>query len=617
MNTPHHPAVAMRRVAARPHVHYRVGMPQPWTHVYEVTVIIPALDQHDIELCMPAWTPGSYMIREFARNVFALEAWAGGSAAKGKRLDVTRVDKDTWRVHQKKQGVVTVRFCSYAFEHSVRTAHLDDTHGFFQPTNILPYVKGRLDLAAVLEIEPFGDWRIACPLPRVTSRANSWFANDYDTLADSPVECGNFETTSFAVDGKPHEIAVYGWGNYNLEAMCHDFEAIVRAQKKMFGNKLPYDNYVFIIHALPECRGGLEHLNSQVSHFPSMDFVQRDRYLDFLSLISHEYFHIWNVKRIRPAVLGPFDYSREQYTDELWICEGLTVYYEWLMLLRAGRATREDVLAAWCKDIETWENTPGQHVMSVREASFLAWTRYYRQDENYVNTGISYYLKGGLIGMLLDIRMREMSGGRLSLDDVMRRLLADYGWPKPGFGKGTLESVVEELTGESWRTWFRHHLDDAGPLELGKALRVMGLELKRAPKTNGKGPASNGAPGTQEAVLAPHGKHEPWLGWDLKARAGMLIVSAVRTGSPAMDGGISAKDELLALDGARVKTLEEVAALLAMYKPGDQVEIAVFRRDMLRTLTVHVGERESGKRVIVPLAGASATAKRLLKGWLG
>ncbi|NUQ36108.1 MAG: M61 family metallopeptidase, partial [Planctomycetaceae bacterium] len=363
----------------------------------------------------------------------------------------------------------------------------------------------------------------------------------------------------------------------------------------------------FILHAVPGAGGGLEHLNSQVSASRDLRFTDREKYEDYLSLISHEYFHLWNVKRLRPAMLGPFDYARETYTESLWICEGLTVYYEWLLLLRGGVIKRDRLLKAWASDIERWQGRPGNAVMGLRESSFLAWTKLYLMDENFANSGISYYLKGGLVGMLLDLEIRKRTRGRRSLDDVMRLGVERHGYPKPGFERRGFEAMVEEIAPGDWKAWFEHHLDSTTPLDLEGALAAVGLELVHD---------------VDDKADVDSGKKEkrtkkPWLGWQLKDEKSALTISSVETGSPASTGGVSAKDELLAVNGMRVKSNSDVEQLLDYHGKGTKLALTVFRNDRLHQCSVTIGEKPAGSLVLRVMKKANVAQFKRLEDWLG
>jgi len=600
---PEHPvAAAVKPGKGQPGVVYRVSFPKPSTHNIEVEIELSGLVSGEVELRLPSWTPGSYKIREFARNVSHFRA----VGSNGRPLAHRQTAKDTWRVTVGKDGKATIAYRVYAFELSVRTPHVDDTHAFFLPTNALMYVEGQLSAPSVLHVSPPKGWSVYCPLPRLKGHENAFVAKDYDVLGDSPVECGAHVTAAFEVDGKRHDIVIHGAGNYDVSLMVRDFPKIVRAAKKMFGDVLPYENYMFILHVLPGNRGGLEHLNSQVSAWPSGNFETREQYEDFLSLISHEFFHLWNVKRIRPEILGPFDYTSEQYTDQLWVMEGITTYYEWLVLVRAGLVPRERVWKALEGEIARWEERPGNAVMPLDESGRLAWTKLYLADENFVNTGVSYYLKGGLVAGILDMEIRRRTKHRKSLDDVMRQLYAEYGLPKRGFPNGGFERACEHVAGSDLKEFWECHLRSTKPLNLESWFDTVGLLLGR------ESPMKVGIDGVATVV-----SETPWLGWDVKTGDNCAVVTVVRDGSPASEGGVSAKDEVVAIDGRRVTSASDVDTRVRAMKPGKASMVTLFRDGRLLSLSVTPLLKPAGKPKLVPMPEASEGQRAAMQSWLG
>lgn len=602
---PHPVAPLPAKTKGKPTIRYTVAMDHPSSHSFSVTIALGNLPAGTVTLRMPSWTPGSYKIREFARNVSQFAV----ADSNGRAVAFRQTAKDTWQFTAPKDSAASVTYRVYGFELSVRTPHMDDTHAFFQPTNLLMYPEGHLDAPSVLEVVPFPGWTAHCPLPRAKSGKHTFVAASYDILADSPVEIGNHRTAAFEVDGKRHEIVVHGIGGFPMDQMARDFPRIVRAAKAHFGNTLPYENYTFILHFLPGNRGGLEHLNSQVSAWPSANCETREQYEDFLSLISHEYFHLWNVKRIRPSILGPFDYTCEQYTDQLWVMEGITTYYEWLVLARAGLVSRERVMRAFEAELARWEGRPGNSVMPLDESGRLAWTKLYLADEDFVNTGISYYLKGCLVAGLLDMGIRTRTRGRkhgLSLDDVMLRLYQDYGWPKPGFPEGRFEQVVEEVTGLDFSRQWRDWLHSTRPLPLEDWFGAVGYVIGRDPV------ARAGPDGVPVDVKAA-----PWFGWDVRTGSGCVSVTAVRTGSPAWEAGVSVKDDLIALNGLRLSSAGDLESTLRGLNPGATVELTLFRDTRLLTLSVRTEARHPGKLRLLPVPNPTRQQQETLEAWLG
>ncbi len=594
---------------------YTVSMPEPHTHLYHVQVDIPDVAGRTLDVCLPVWTPGSYMVREYARHVQRFEARAGGRA-----LSWRKIDKSTWRVESGGAESVTVSYQVYAFELTVRTSHLDGTHAYFNPASICMYVPGRTAEPLTIHVVTPDGWRVTTGLDLVaeesgtvnqltgTIQGSSFFvrrhtfeAEDYDHLVDSPFECGTHRLLTFEVDGIPHEIAIWGHGNEDEAQLLEDTRRIVEAARDLFG-ELPYKRYVFILHLVDGQYGGLEHRNSVSNIYPRWEFRPRRSYERFLGLTSHEFYHVWNVKRIRPATLGPFDYSRENYTRQLWVAEGITSYYDNLILVRAGLATPERYLEWLADDIKALQSQPGRALQSLEQSSFDTWIKLYRPDENSANSSISYYLKGSLVALLLDMEIRNQSGGARSLDDVMRYLYGQYredgaGFPEEDGFLAAVESVAGEAGG-LYRDLFERYVAGAEELDYDRALGMAGLRLEwsHSDAQNGAAPA--------------------WHGLRLKTDHGRLKVQAVRADGPAYTAGIYAGDEIIALDGVRVDE-ERLKARISERQPGDTVTFSLFRRDDLLHVPLTLAPAPPDTLKIVPVENPTDEQRRVYESWLG
>jgi len=576
-------------------------MSQPWTHLLEVEmrVQIPANlnTPNETDLLLPVWTPGSYMIREFERHVQDFAADANGRA-----LEWTKVNKNTWRVKTggARQWHATYRV--YANELTVRTSELNSDHGFWNNAALLMYPAGRLDAPSTLSINPYGNWKIATGLPAVAGRQNSFHAENFDILYDSPVEVSNFRELDFKVRGVAHRIVIDGDGNYDPDRLRNEVRRIVEAEVLMFG-EVPYHDYTFILHLRSNTGGGLEHLNSTALGFRRFAFSDEDGYRRFQSLVAHEFFHLWNVKRIRPDALGPFDYNQENYTRLLWVAEGITEYYGNLMLRRAGLMSNEAYLEHLAKQIEDFQNTPGRQVMSAEEASFDAWIKFYRPDENSINSQISYYDKGELLGLLLDLEIRRRTDNGKSLDDVMRYLNREFFQKERNYTPVDFQKACELMAGTSMDQFFLRYVrgrEDLVPA-YNEILAGAGLRLEQGGRAIGQADAS-----VPTKAL---------LGTDLDQVGDHLMITSVRSGTPAYDQGLNAKDEIVALDGARV-TKETFESRIAAKRPGDTVRLTVFRFDDLRSFEIRLGSRVDAPYRISPTAQATAQQKRIYQAWL-
>jgi len=560
---------------------------------------------------MPVWTPGSYLVREFERHV---QDFAALDAA-GKPLKWEKINKNTWRVETGGSRDWHATYKVYANELSVRTSELNSSHGYWNNANLLMYHEGHLTSPATVRVVAPDVWKVATGLPGEPGQRNTFRAENFDVLYDSPFEVSNFKSILFNVKGVPHRIVIDGTGNYDPERMRRDVQKIVETQVELMGGEIPYRDYTFILHLRSSGGGGLEHLNSTSLGYPSFGFTIRsgDRatsaspnaaaqtadYRGFLSLVSHEFFHLWNVKRIRPDALGPFDYTKENYTKLLWVAEGITDYYSDLTLRRAGLITDDDFIGATARAIQQLQNTPGRLVQSVEESSFDSWVKFYRPDENTINSQVSYYDKGAILGLLLDLEIRKRSNGAKSLDDVLRALYADFFKKQRNYTPADFQKAAELAAGGSLEDFFAKYVRGKDELNYNAALEAVGLRLNTG---------SVGATGQSADRV--------YFGADVRQEQDRLMVTRVYAGSPAYDQGLNTGDQIVALDNARV-TRDFFNARIAEKKPGDVINLTIFRFDELSTLLIKLGSRAEGTYRIVPVATPTEAQKRMLRSWLG
>jgi predicted metalloprotease with PDZ domain len=572
---------------------YRVALPDPDSHLFHVEATLSKPGPNP-EICFPIWTPGSYLVREFARHVEGLRAEDG----EGRPLPLTRLDKHRISVAAGGARAVVLRYRVYANELSVRTCHLDGTHGYLNGAAVFPYAAGRLDEPCALEVAPPEGWQVATALAGGPTR---FTARDYDELADSPLEIGRHRLLRLEAGGKPHELAIWGRAHLDEAALVEDVRRIVEVFARLFGG-LPYDRYLFILHLADKRRGGLEHARSTTLNVARTGFFPRDAYEESLGLVAHEFFHLWNVKRLRPAALTPYDYAREQYTRLLWWFEGVTSYYDGLALVRAGITDPRRYLRTLGQSLTTLSRTPGAAKLSAEESSFLTWVKQYRPDENSVNSTVSYYLKGELVALALDLALRRAGS---SLDVLLRTLVARQaagGLPEDG-----VERAAAGILGtEAARRFFDRYVRGVEPLELG--LEQVGLRIGRRAEVgfDDKGGTPRAENGRPEAG---------WLGIELVAGP-KLAVQSVREGSPAARAGLYAEDEIVAEDGFRV----DRGALwdrLCQEGPGGRLRLTVFRRDELREVEVPLAPAPQDTVWIEPIPDAPADARAAFEAWCG
>lgn len=582
-------------VQSAPEISYTVSMPKPYTHLLEVEMRMergPLPSQTD--LIMPVWTPGSYLVREFERNVQDFDA----KDAAGRALRWSKTNKNTWRVETGGARELIVTYRVYANEFSVRTNEVTDQHAFWNNAALLMYPNGQLKASSTVRVVPFGNWKVATALPPLTGRANTFRAENFDILYDSPFEVGNFKTLSFEVKNIPHRIVIDGEGNYDPERMRRDVQKVVEAAANIVG-EIPYHDYTFFLHLRSTGGGGLEHLNSTALIYPRFRFRPDSNYKNFLSLVAHEFFHLWNVKRIRPDALGPFDYTQENYTKLLWVAEGITSYYQNIILVRAGLMTDEEYISGLASDIQDLQNTPGRFEQTVEESSFDAWIKYYRPDENSVNSQVSYYDKGAIVGTLLDLEIRRVSHNTRSLDAVLRYLYTEYYKKGRNYTPEDFQRAAELVAGGSLEGFFTHYVRGRDELDYNSFLNYAGLSLDTTGASTGRAVAERA-----------------FFGATLFQDSNRLMVRNVRAGTPAYDQGINASDEIVALDNTRVN-LDSFDARLSEKKPGDRVTLTIFRNDDLRTFEIRLGGRVVTPYRIVSVPNPTSDQRQAYQSWLG
>ena len=592
---------------------YQVTPLDPNAHVFEVRCTVDDPDPAGQRFRLPTWIPGSYLIREFARQFVHVRAEASGRA-----IPIAKEAKDVWRAAPG-EGPLTVVAKVYAFDLSVRTAYLDRTRAYFNGPSVFLSPEGRESAPCTVELIPpsgddFRDWRVATTLesdgapPHAFGR---YRAANYDDLIDHPVEMSDFALASFAAGGVRHEIAVTGRQQADLERLARDLARVCQWQIDLFGNapqsRPPFDRYLFQITAVGDGYGGLEHRSSTSLVCRRDELPMRGRseiddgYLNLLGLASHEYFHSWNVKRIKPAAFMPYDLTREGYTRQLWAFEGMTSYYDDLALIRSGVINDARYLELLGRAITQVLRNPGRHVQSVGDSSFDAWIKFYRQDENSPNAVVSYYVKGSLVAAALDLTLRR--SGRASLDDVLRILWQRYGRTGIGVPEGAIDAIVAELGGDAIGDFFAryvHGTDDA-PLEM--LLREFGIDYTLRAGVNGAD--RGGKPSSSPSPLS-------WLG----TRVGKdLALQHVMTGSPAERAGLAARDVLVAVDGVRA-SIDSLDKLLTTTRAGERIAVHAFRRDELMCFDVTLAEAPLDTCFLTLQADPSHEAALRRQRWL-
>lgn len=584
-------------------VRYHVRTPDPKNHLFAVEARFPHTPTGEpLVLSLPVWTPGSYLVREFARHVEAVEA----VDAAGRPLRVERHDKAGWRIERPSTpGPLVVRWQVYARELTVRTSYLDEELAYFNGANLFLTHEEFRHAPAVLTVDAPAGHRTVVGLPEVAEHAGAYLADDYDVLVDAPVMISAGPVVEFTVRGVTHQLAISGAGNYDLDRMTKDLARIVEAEAALFGG-LPYDRYAFQVLLTDKGRGGLEHLTSTSLIYPRNGFAEPRSYEDFLELACHELFHAWNVKRIRPAAMTPYDYRGEQYTRLLWAFEGFTSYYDTLLLVRAGIIDEARYLEKMGERATDIQRLPGRNAVTLDEASLVTWVKFYRPDESTPNTTVSYYVKGELMAMLLDLTLRRETGNRRSLDDVMRLLWERHGKTGAGVPEDGVEAIAVEVGGEAIRGFFARYVHGKDELPYEETMRTAGIAVGRRRR---EGPADKGGtPGKDPAKAAG-------VVFGANVREGdRPVVTHVFRDTPAERAGLAPDDELVALGGEKLDG--GWAARLDDWKPGSRVELHTFRRGRLRTATIEFTARPEDTLWFARDPAATPEQHEVLASWL-
>lgn len=545
-------------------VRYQLHMPKPQNHYFEVELLISKNNQKTIDLKLPVWAPGSYLVREFSKNINLVKAFD----EKGNSIEVHKIAKNHWQINSQGKELVHIKYEVYAFELSVRTSFLDLSHGYVSGAGVFMYVDGQKSLGGRLDVFPYDDFKkISTALPlgefEEQKRASTTFTfKDYDQLVDCPIEIGNQEVFEFMAAGVKHTVAMYGEGNYNISDLKRDMAKVIEAETAVFGVN-PNKNYLFIIHNVVDGQGGLEHCNSTTLSVNRWTYAGSE-YLGFINLVAHEYFHLWNVKRIRPIELGPFDYDHEVYTSLLWVMEGVTSYYDELIMRRAGFYSQETFLNKLMSSINYVEGSVGSRVQPVAHASFDAWIKAYRPTENSANTSMTYYSRGSVLGAVLDAKIISNTKGKKCLDDFMKQLYSVY-YVKlnRGFTEAEFKKELSDFMGQDMSDFFARYVDGTEVIPYASIFGELGVKVKE----------------TTNSV--------PSFGASVRDEGGAVMVKSIRAGSAAEEAGLSVNDEIIGCNGYRMSQgmLDGIMNGLSL---NDEVELLISRDEILQTVKVKI-----------------------------
>lgn len=576
-------------VAAQVKIGFEVSFREPQAHYAEVKMNIGGLVKDYIDVKMPVWTPGSYLIREFPKSVEDFSATASGKSVK-----TQKIDKNTWRVYSAKSSAVQIEYRVYAFEISVRTSFIDASHGFLSPTSIFMFPDGLIKTPSTVKIIPHKTWsKVSTGLEKIAGDF-TYRAKDFDILFDSPIEVGNQDVFEFTAAGVKHEVAMYGGGNYDKEKLKVDMAKIVEEATAVYGEN-PNKYYVFIVHNYATGGGGLEHLNSTTLGASRNGYNTPRGYNSFLGLVAHEYGHLWNVKRLRPIALGPFDYSKENYTTDLWISEGFTSYYGSKFMYRAGFNTQAGFVSGVAGSIAGIENSAGAKKQSAAASSFDSWIIQYRPNENSKNMSISYYSKGEVIGALMDIEIAHATKGKKGLDDLMNAMYYQGKKLNRGFTDAEFKAMAEKISGISFTDFWAKYVTGTAPVDYKKYFGFAGIIVKNENE----------------------GKTTPFLGISTKRTEGKLIVSGISRDSGAWIDGVNVNDELISIDGATPEIAQDRSTILTKKEIGDVVKVSVIRDRIPMDINVKLTALSTVRLTATIDPDATPEQKAVLARWTG
>lgn len=594
-------------------IHYTVSVADANAHHFEVVCEVPHPDPAGQTLSLPAWIPGSYMIRDFARNVLWIQAESGEQS-----VSIEKIDKQQWRISPCSDPL-TLTWRVYAWDLSVRSAHLDQTHGFFNGTSLFLAVEGQTEHPQKVTLNLPTDhpsWRVATTLPTIETDIHGWGTyqcEDYDALIDHPVEMGTFDRIEFKVCGIPHAMVLSGRHDADLSRLAKDLTKICEYHSHFFGEPTPpVKQYLFQTLVVGDGYGGLEHRDSCALICSRDDLPRKgeekvtEGYRKFLGLCSHEYFHLWNIKRIKPAAFTPYQLEAESYTRQLWAYEGITSYFDDLALVQCGLISRESYLELLGQTLSRIEQNRGKTIQSVTDSSLDAWSKFYKQDENANNAIVSYYAKGAVIALMIDLTLRQQSEGKTTLQQVMQQLWKQHGKPGIGTEEQTIEQLCHQAAGGEI-PFLSDALYSTEPLEVEPLLKTLGIDWVLRPATSQQDSGGTAADHTPQS----------WLGTHLTtAPEGGLRVTRVTDNGPAQQAGIAAGDRLIALDQLQISEAQ-VKNCLTHQPPGNTIHLHLFRRDELMEADLLLAAPPADRVVLTITPKVEPTTHALRKQWLG
>jgi predicted metalloprotease with PDZ domain len=568
---------------------FTVSMENPTKHCFHVNLQYVSDNEKYTDFVLPVWAPGYYFIQDFSKNIFNFKA----TDEKGQALKWHKISKNIWRIEKSNTNKIILDYDIFAFKHSIIECYLDDERAFISPVGMFMHVKDKINGPVVIHINK-GDIfsTISTGLENLGANKSSFIAPDFDLLYDCPIMIGNHKEIEFELKGLKHYFAIDYHADYDYEKMITDLKKMIETATNMIG-EIPYQKYYFLCTGAG--RGGLEHRNSMVVSTGLPNMESRSAYLKWLSFITHEYFHLYNVKTIRPIVLGPFDYSNENYTNMLWVSEGFTVYYEYIILKRAGLITEQEFFEFITENIKNYEDIPASLMQSATQASFDTWTNFFNFNENSVNTKISYYDKGCSLGLLLDLQIRMCTKNAKALDDVMSDLY--FTWHKQknrGFTDLEFRDACEKMAGCKLDEIFEKYAETTAPVDYSKYLDYAGLQIDTAHRT---------AKGS-------------FIGAQTRNEADKIFISQILWNSPAWHSELSVRDEILQVNHSKAgnHTLDSIMNITI---PGEEIYLLVLRNGKEKNIKIRTERKTERSFRINRKDKPNKLQKLILDDWLG
>lgn len=570
-------------------VSYTVSMPYPSNHLFEIKMDlenIPFSNEEYLDFILPVWRSGRYVIFNFSSGVQEFTA----SDISGNQLKWNKTEKAKWRVENKNINAVIITYKVYSNEFGMRTRGLNDEYALIDPSAVLMYIEKYRHNALKLNIRPYGNWHVTTGLDKSNSD-NNFTAPDYDYLTDCPLVIGNQDDIEFNVQGKKHVASYLGNVNYSTSEITGDLEKIIEENNEFWGG-LPYNNFTFLFLFTGDEFGGTEHMNSCIINIPSFYLTDKSHYNDFISVCSHEYFHTWNVKRLRPKGITPYDFTKENYTEELWIAEGTTSYYEHIILLKTGQEKSEDFRENLQKAIMKYDSRPGNTIQSLAESSFDSWIKFWVNTPNKWISESDYYSKGAILSMLIDLEIRNDSQNKYSLDNVMRTMYEHYPLSNGGYTNADFINICNEFAGQNIQHLFDKYLYSTDSIDWNKFLNYAGIKLVKSVK-----------------------EQKSSIGVSTYDDGNRLKISYVIPESPAYDTGLDMGDEIIALNGYRVNS-SSLAKRIESMNDGELVKLTIMRNNKLKEFNVAVKSSPVYDYKIEKLGNATDLQIKIYNSWL-